>query len=128
MACSPLVSPFACCPARPKRTGSRWPRAGPVRARRPTRTPGAAGIIREAVWIQPAPGGDIAVVYLEADDLATAFTIVGTSAEPFDVTGHPAMSVPVGDSDGLPVGMMLAGRHGEDATILRVAHAFEKSR
>ena len=43
-----------------------------------------AGIIREAVWIQPTPGGDVAVVYLEADDLATAFTIVGTSAEPFD--------------------------------------------
>jgi len=43
-----------------------------------------AGIIREAVWIQPGPGGDIAVVYLEADDLAAAFTIVETSAEPFD--------------------------------------------
>jgi len=42
-----------------------------------------AGIVREAVWIQPAPGGDVAVVYLEADDLATAFTILGTSAEPF---------------------------------------------
>ena len=43
-----------------------------------------AGIIREAVWIQPGPGGDVAVVYLEADDLAAAFTILGTSAEPFD--------------------------------------------
>jgi hypothetical protein len=43
-----------------------------------------AGIIREAVWIQPAPGADVAVVYLEADDLAAAFTILGTSAEPFD--------------------------------------------
>jgi hypothetical protein len=43
-----------------------------------------AGIIREAVWIQPAPGGDVAVVYLESDDLATALTILGTSAEPFD--------------------------------------------
>lgn len=43
-----------------------------------------AGIIREAVWIQPAPGGDVVVVYLEADDLATAFTIWGTSAAPFD--------------------------------------------
>ena len=43
-----------------------------------------AGIIREAVWIQRGPGGDVAVVYLEADDLATAFTILGTSAEPFD--------------------------------------------
>src|SRR5215472_8574253 len=43
-----------------------------------------AGIIREAVWIQPAPGGDVAMVYLEADDLAAAFAILGTSAEPFD--------------------------------------------
>jgi hypothetical protein len=43
-----------------------------------------AGIVREAVWIQPAPGGDVAVVYLEADDLTTALTILGTSAEPFD--------------------------------------------
>jgi len=43
-----------------------------------------SGIVREAVWIQPAPGGDVAVVYLEADDLTTAFTILGTSVEPFD--------------------------------------------
>ena len=43
-----------------------------------------AGIIREAVWIQPGPGGDVAVVYLEADDLAAAFTILAASAEPFD--------------------------------------------
>ena len=44
-----------------------------------------AGIIREAVWIQPVPGGDVAVVYLEDGDLAAAFTLLGTSAEPF---GH----------------------------------------
>jgi hypothetical protein len=43
-----------------------------------------AGIVRESVWIQPAPGGDLAVVYLEADDLATALTVLATSTEPFD--------------------------------------------
>lgn len=43
-----------------------------------------AGIVREAVWIQTTPEGDFAVIYLEADDLATAFRILGTSAEPFD--------------------------------------------
>jgi amidase len=45
---------------------------------------------------------------------------------PFDVTGHPAMNVPCGLSAGLPVGMMLVGRHWEDATVLRAAHAFEQ--
>jgi hypothetical protein len=43
-----------------------------------------AGIIREAVWIQPAPCGDVGVVYVEADDLDAAFTMLGASAEPFD--------------------------------------------
>lgn len=43
-----------------------------------------AGVTREAVWIQPTPGGDVVVVYMEADDLATAFKVAGTSNEPFD--------------------------------------------
>lgn len=45
---------------------------------------------------------------------------------PFDVTGHPAMNVPCATVGGLPVGMMLIGRRGEDATVLRAAHAFEE--
>ncbi len=45
---------------------------------------------------------------------------------PFDVTGHPAMTIPCGLSNGLPVGMMLVGRKWDDATILRAAHAFEQ--
>jgi len=47
---------------------------------------------------------------------------------PFDVTGHPAITVPCGMSDGLPVGMMLIGRQWEDGTVLRAAHAFEHLR
>jgi amidase len=45
---------------------------------------------------------------------------------PFDVSGHPATSVPAGLSDGLPVGMMLIGKRFADATCLKVAHAFEQ--
>jgi amidase len=45
---------------------------------------------------------------------------------PFDVTGHPAMNVPCATVDGLPVGMMLVGRRGDEATILRAAAAFEQ--
>lgn len=46
---------------------------------------------------------------------------------PFDVTGHPATSVPCGTADGLPVGLMLVGERFDDATVLRSAHAFEQS-
>src|SRR6266851_244342 len=49
--------------------------------------------------------------------------IVNTA--PFDVTGHPAISVPAGLADGLPAGLMIVGRHLDDATCLRAAHALE---
>ena len=45
---------------------------------------------------------------------------------PFDMTGHPAISIPCGMSNGLPVGLMLVGKHFDDATLLRAAHAFEQ--
>ena len=52
----------------------------------------------------------------------TAFTY------PFNVTGQPAASVPCGrDRDGLPVGLQIVGRRGEDALVLRAARAFERA-
>jgi amidase len=36
------------------------------------------------------------------------------------------MNVPCAVSSGLPVGMMLVGRHWEEATVLRAAHAFQQ--
>jgi amidase len=53
-----------------------------------------------------------------------AFEMLANTA-PFDVTGHPAMSIPCGMSEGLPVGMMLVGRRYEESTIYRAAGAFE---
>ncbi len=44
---------------------------------------------------------------------------------PIDVTGNPALSVPCGTSDGLPVGAMFVGRHFDDATVLRAGHAYQ---
>src|SRR3954471_1752797 len=46
----------------------------------------------------------------------------------FDVTGNPALSVPCGTSDGLPIGMMIVGRHFDDATVLRAGHAYQRLR
>jgi amidase len=47
------------------------------------------------------------------------------NACPFDGTGHPSLSVPCAKAGGLPVGMMIVGRHFEDAKVLRAAHAFQ---
>jgi amidase len=53
------------------------------------------------------------------------FEMLGNTCA-FDVTGHPAMSVPCGMSQGLPIGMMLVARHYNESTIYRAAHAFEQ--
>ncbi len=45
----------------------------------------------------------------------------------FNATGHPAMSVPCGLRDELPVGMMLVGKHHQEAMIYQVAHAYEQA-
>lgn len=55
-----------------------------------------------------------------------AFEIIPNTC-PFDTTGHPAMSVPCGMSEGLPVGMMLIGKHYDESTIYTAAHAFEQA-
>lgn len=46
---------------------------------------------------------------------------------PINLAGVPAISVPCGlDQDGLPIGMQVIGKHFDEATILRVAHAYEQ--
>ena len=55
-----------------------------------------------------------------------ALNMVANTAT-FDLTGHPSISVPCKNVKGLPVGLMITGRHFEDATVLRAGHAYEQA-
>ncbi len=45
----------------------------------------------------------------------------------FNLAGVPAISVPCGfNTEGLPIGLQLGGRIGDETTVLRVAHAYEQ--
>jgi amidase len=65
------------------------------------------------------------------EGLGAVRTLLGLAmAHPFclewNLTGNPAISVPTGTSkDGLPIGVMIVGRHGEDATLLALAAQLE---
>jgi amidase len=55
--------------------------------------------------------------------LFTSFTA------PFNASGNPAISVPLHwSAQGLPIGIQLAARYGEEATLLRVAAQLEQAR
>ena len=48
---------------------------------------------------------------------------------PFNLCGQPAASIPCGfTQDGLPIGLHIIGRRGEETTVLRAAAAFEQAR
>ena len=47
----------------------------------------------------------------------------------FNLTGQPAMSVPLGwGEDGLPIGLQFVGRMGDEATLFRLAGQLEQAR
>jgi amidase len=68
--------------------------------------------------LMPAPDAPLGT-RLQAAGNMTANTAA------FNISGHPALSLPCGAEGALPIGAMLVGRHFEDGALLRAAHAFE---
>lgn len=68
----------------------------------------------------PGPGASLSEILQ-----ATSEMLFNTA--PFDVTGHPAITIPCGMLEGLPVGMMAVGPMGADDILLRLAYAAENS-
>ena len=60
------------------------------------------------------------------DPKAVEHTYARQSRAPFNVTGSPALSVPVGFSkNGLPLAMQIVGKPFSEALVYRAAHAYE---
>ena len=76
-----------------------------------------------------APPVDWAPWDLEKDAHSARMSGYPSFAQPFNVSGQPAISVPVASNpSGLPLGLQLVGRHLEEATLLRLASQLELAR
>lgn len=56
-----------------------------------------------------------------------ALYLADVNTVPINLAGVPSISVPCGFVGKLPIGMQIIGRHFDEATILRTAHAFERN-
>ncbi|MEE3328843.1 MAG: amidase [Myxococcota bacterium] len=66
----------------------------------------------------PSPDADFLELY------AAGGGGIGNTMQ-FDVTGHPALSVPCGQANSMPVGCMLIGRYWSESTLYRLGAAIE---
>ena len=80
------------------------------------------------------PSEPITAPPILASEVAIGERTVGTVGaltqytRPYNISGTPAISVPCGFSlEDMPIGLQLAGRPFDEATVLRAAHAFEQA-
>lgn len=60
------------------------------------------------------------------DEPARVGYMLGSANCCFNVSGHPAASLPIGfDGNGMPMSLQVVGRHFDEAMVLRVASAYE---
>jgi amidase len=60
-------------------------------------------------------------------DLINGDHFLGASSTPAAVAGYPSVAVPVGYAFGLPVGMSFIGKANSEATLLKLAYAYEQA-
>jgi aspartyl-tRNA(Asn)/glutamyl-tRNA(Gln) amidotransferase subunit A len=91
-----------------------------------------AALARRDVLVSPAT--PIAATRLGENEVAAGQGTIDVRSSllrftrPFNFTGHPACALPCGFTpDGLPVGLQIVGRPFDEATVLRVADAYQRA-
>jgi aspartyl-tRNA(Asn)/glutamyl-tRNA(Gln) amidotransferase subunit A len=94
----------------------------------------AARLLLEGVDLLVGPSEPVTAPPLLQQQVLAGEHEIGTVAaltqytRPYNITGFPAISVPCGfSSEGMPIGLQLAGRPFDEETVLRAAHAYEQA-
>jgi aspartyl-tRNA(Asn)/glutamyl-tRNA(Gln) amidotransferase subunit A len=106
--------------------------AGRAEAARTDANEAMAAVFDEVDFIIAATNPDVAfpahiAFNTRVDGQKVGLENNGALTIPANVTGNPAVSVPVGTIDDLPVGMQIIGRHHEDALLLDLAAVVERT-
>jgi Asp-tRNA(Asn)/Glu-tRNA(Gln) amidotransferase A subunit family amidase len=107
--------------------------AGKVEAQRTEANERMADLFEEVDVVICATNPDVAFpadigISTRVGDVPVGPENNGLLTIPANVVGNPAISVPAGTVDGLPLGMQLIGRHHDDALLLDLARVVERER
>jgi aspartyl-tRNA(Asn)/glutamyl-tRNA(Gln) amidotransferase subunit A len=76
----------------------------------------------------PVPPFKISDLLADMDNLRSKEVVTARNTRPFNLLGLPTISVPCGFTGaGLPIGMQITGPPGGEATVLRLAYAYERA-
>jgi len=76
----------------------------------------------------PVPPFTISELLADLDQLRAKELITVRNTRPFNLLGLPTISIPCGfTQSGLPIGLQISGKRGDEATVLRLAHAYERA-
>jgi aspartyl-tRNA(Asn)/glutamyl-tRNA(Gln) amidotransferase subunit A len=76
----------------------------------------------------PMSVGDVDLLARFNGDIVAAGANQGALTIPANLAGNPAVAIPVGTVDGLPVGLQVIGRHHEEQLLLELAAIAERER
>jgi Asp-tRNA(Asn)/Glu-tRNA(Gln) amidotransferase A subunit family amidase len=107
--------------------------AGKVEEQRTIANEAMAEVFDQADFVIAATNPDVAfpahiAVNTRVGDQQVGIENNGALTIPANTVGNPAVSIPVGLVDGLPVGMQVIGKHHEDALLLALALTVERER
>ena len=90
---------------------------------------GAADAVLDGVDVLAVPTMPVAAPTIESARQQDPALRMAAFTGAFDFTGQPAISVPCGlTPDGLPAGIMFAGRRWDEASVVRAGRAYEQVR
>ena len=80
-------------------------------------------VLSPTVGVVPPRVGQFAT--LAPPEVFAASAILGAFTALCNVTGQPALTIPIGEVEGVPVGLQIVGRHGEDELLFALAAQVE---
>lgn len=85
-------------------------------------------LLTATMTMPPPPLGYLPTGDEDVDGFLAKLLALAPFAAPFNASGQPAINLPLHwSADGLPIGVHLAGRYGEDATLLALSAQLEQA-